>query len=142
MNRKRPELPNRNQVPVRPPQDVGVHRGLTELQFARIVDAASRMAGDLGPIAKDVMTIWRIRAEAGADIARIDASIRQIVAAARAEIDRLTQVESHTRTRGQVVVDVIKAVTAALETVPELDTASRHALVDSLRWLVEAAVRD
>jgi hypothetical protein len=141
VNKELPELPKRNRVPITPPQDGRVLRGLTEVQIARIVDAASRMVGDLGPIVQDVVTIWRIRAEAGADVARIDASTRQIVAAARAEIDRLAQVESHTRSRGQVVVDVIKAFTALIETVPELDTASRHGLVDSLRWLVEAAVK-
>jgi hypothetical protein len=115
---------------------------LTEGQMDRVVDAAARMAGDIGEITKGVVAIYRIRAEAGADVARVEAATRQIVASARAEIDRLAQRESHTRTRGQVVVDVIKAVTAAMETIPDVDSTSRHALVDSLRWLAEAVVKD
>lgn len=137
MSKEPVELPKRNQVPVRPPPDGQVPRGLTENQVARIVDAV----GHLGPIAVELLRIYRIRVEADADVDRLDASTRQEVAAARAEIDRLAQVESLTRMRGQVVAEVISAFTAALETVPELDTASRHALVDSLRWLVEAAVK-
>jgi len=100
------------------------------------------MAGDMGEIAKDVVAIYRIRSEAGADVARVEAATRHVVASARAEIDRLAQRESHTRTRGQVVVEVIQAVTATIRVIPEMDSASRHSLIDSLRWLVEAAVKE
>jgi tryptophanase len=136
------ELPGRPQHPVKPPDPGQQHPGLTAGQIDRVVEAASKMAGYLGEIAKDVVAIYRIRAEAGADLARADAAKRQIVTSARAEIDRLVQRENYTRTRGQVVVEIIKAVTAAMETIPEVDSASRHALIDSLRWLAEAAVRD
>jgi len=116
--------------------------GLTEAQVNQIVIAGSKAVGDLGEIVKDVVAIFRIRNETAGAVECLDAQTRQIVVSAKAEIDRLVQSENHTRTRGQVVVDIVKMLPAALDAIPDVDSDSRRALIDSLRWLVEAATKD
>lgn len=114
---------------------------LSEKQMNQIIEAGSKMVSDAGEIVKDLVAIAKIRAEAGADVARIEASTRHLVASVRSEIDRLAQLEKNTKTRGQVVTDIIRQITLAMETIPDLDYASRHALIDQLRWLAEAALK-
>ena len=114
--------------------------GFTEKQMDQIIEARARAIGDMGQIVKDVVAIIRIRQQADADVRLIEADTQKIVASTRAEIDRLVQVDKNVQTRGEVAVRVIATVTELLKHIPEVDVDSRRQLIDSLRWLVEAAI--
>jgi hypothetical protein len=134
------ELPKRNTSPIIIDEDIKSSITLTESQIDRLVDAGTKMTGDLGEIVKNVVAIYRIRIEAENDVIKINAMTDQIVASTRADIDRLCQMGKNVHTRGEVVVNVLNAVIGMLEKIPELDNGSRHALIDQLGKILTAVV--
>ena len=114
----------------------------TQKHLDQLVGTGARVVADVSQIVKDLVAIAKIRQQADADIGRIEAETQRVVAEARAEVDRLAQVGQNIRTRAQAAVEVITQVTRMMETIPDVDEASRRQLIETLRFLVEATVSD
>jgi hypothetical protein len=115
---------------------------LTEAQKDRLIEAASQLAADLGAVARDVVAIYRVRADADADVARTDAETRQLVASFRGEVERLAQLGHTARARGEVVRGIVRDFAVLLGAIPELDVNARARLIETLRFLVDSALRE
>lgn len=113
---------------------------LTEGQVDTVIQAGVKAADDFGAIVKDLVSIYKIKQQSEADIALIDAETKKIVQSVRAEIDRQVQQGQTIRTRGQAAIDIIAQITSAIKSMPDLDTVSRHKLIDSICPLVQLAV--
>ena len=139
------DLPNRPRVEVLPRAEAGSASSgtrLTEKQMDQVLDTGLRFVEDLGAVARELVAIHRIREQGRADVERIEAKTRHVVEKMRAEIDRLAEVRQGVRTRAQAVVEIISAMSQALQRIPDLDNDSRKALVDQLPRLVKLAISD
>lgn len=126
----------------------GTQVHLTETHVDAIVTGGTKAVSDFGEVAKGVIGIAqslvgiaRLKEEARIDVERIDAQTRSAVQSVRAEIDRLVKAGDVVRTKGQVAVQVIMELTAAIKSIPEGDDRSRQSLVDQMRLIVELALK-
>jgi hypothetical protein len=113
----------------------------TEKQMDMIVQAKSQAfvqgAQDVGEILKAVLDIVKIRQQGAVDVKRIEAETSKIVASTRVHIELLVQQGKIIGTRGEVVITIISKVT---EMLGQLDSTAHAKLIDSLVWLVQAAL--
>ncbi len=114
---------------------------LTEKQVDRVIDISGEAVAHFADIAKSLVDIHRIKTQANADVARVEANTRAVVERIRAEIEKMAEEREALRTRGQISVDVIAGVTRALERIPDVDTGSRKALIDTIPRVVELAFK-
>jgi hypothetical protein len=113
---------------------------LTEQQIDTIIMASAKLAGDVGDIIKDVVAIWKIHAQGKAFAELHQIEIQRSNAAARADIERMMQREKEILTKGDVVIKIMGGVNQMLSNIPEIDNASRHALIDQLGSLVTSVI--
>ncbi len=83
--------------------------------------------------------INRIRAEAAADVTRIEARTRAIEASMAAEVNRLVAERGVVESRGEVIIRLVGVITEQLRAVPVDDPAARRAVIDNLPRLAEMA---
>lgn len=114
---------------------------LSGQQLDQIIDIGSKNIPEIINIVKEITNIIRIKEQGKADVNRIESETRKAVAIAKSEIDRLRQVGDNIRTKGQVVSDIVRNVTEMLKTIPDIDSSSRMALIDSLSTILELAVK-
>lgn len=135
------DLPRRELIISKPVNSVSTNSRIADKQRDVIVKAGARAAADVGHMAKDIVAIVKIREQAGADVARINAETERVVRATRAEIDRLVQVGKNLESAGDVAVRIIDSVARLIQTMPESDGVSRGKAIDALRDVVAAALR-
>lgn len=136
------DLPVRrvNSTPVvRPDAQLVPRVSLKEQQVSSLIETGGKVAEGVMSIAKDLVDISRIKAESEAEVAGIEARSFAMVAALRAETERLMVVRKGIRTRGEAAVNVIKSV---LENIPESDQASRQSAIALLNQLVATVVSE
>ena len=115
---------------------------LTEAQTTELVKTGARLLQDVASIARDLVEIQKIREQANADERRIEAKTRKIVMAIHAEIERTRVDHDGLRARGDVIALLVREISTALNSMPEVDNACRKALVDTLPRLAELAVSE
>ena len=119
--------------------------GLTEAQRGELITGGLRVATDVTALAASLVNgyveIGRIRAQAVADVARIDAETRRIEAALAGEVARLVEARRAIEARGTVAIGIIQVVTAQVQAIPHADSETRRAVIDALPRLVELAVK-
>jgi hypothetical protein len=94
-------------------------------------------AQDVGAILKGIVDIVKIRQQGTEDVKRLEAETSKIVQSTRVHIERLIQEGDSVRTRGEVVISIMSKMTEMLGL---LDSAAQGKLIDSLGWLVQAAL--
>ena len=114
---------------------------LSGQQLDQIFDIGSKAVPEIMNTIKEITNIIRIKEQGKVDVNRIESETLKAVAIARGEIEKLRQIGDNIRTRGQVVSDIVRNVTEMLKTIPDLDSNSRIALIDSLSTILEIAVR-
>ena len=90
-------------------------------------------------IARDLVNIAHIRAKADADVSRIDAETRAVVARLKIEVERTAAQGDLIRNKGEAAAKVIEAT---LKLIPEGDTVARALAMDTLKTLVIAVTGD
>lgn len=114
---------------------------LTEKQKTKLIETGSRLLGDAGRIARDLIAIQKIRVTSAAKVDEIDADARRQADVIRAQVEKMRAGHDGVRTRGQEVRAIIAEVSAALsELSSEEDAAARRQLVTQLPRLAELAV--
>jgi hypothetical protein len=140
MNKDPMDLPIR-----RPSSQTTVHPGasstrrvlLNEQQVTTLVDSGAKVTEGLVSISKDIVDIARINAQSRAEVAGIEARSRAVVDVLRAETDRVLASRKTIQSRAEAAALVIRTV---METIPELDHASRQLAIEKLSELVGQVV--
>ena len=115
--------------------------GLTTQQTDELIGGGVAVMTSLAEVARSLADIAHIRATADGDVARIEAETRQLREGAAAQLRVYVEKRVTMADRGRIVVELLEHVTRALKDVPDLDPASRKALIDSLPSLVQSAIR-
>lgn len=123
-------------VPAAQPGQPAAKRGLTERQMDMAIEGTVQVLGGAVSIARDLIDIARIRTQAAADVARIEAQTRDVVERMKVEVEKISAEGDNVLKRGQAAAAVIEA---ALKFIPESDTAARALAIDTLKTLVVAA---
>jgi hypothetical protein len=140
------DLPTRNVKVTKAIQEGSPSGGVTfpaytEKQMDMIVKAKTEAfvqgAQDVGAILKGIVDIVKIRQQGTEDVKRLEAETSKIVQSTRVHIERLIQEGDSVRTRGEVVISIMSKMTEMLGL---LDSAAQGKLIDSLGWLVQAAL--
>jgi hypothetical protein len=111
----------------------------TDAQVETIIDVGGRAIDGALEIGKGIVDIVRIRETASADVRKIEARTEQLVRQVREQIDLERERRKTLRDRGNVVVDVINAVTRQIQSLPQGDAESCRQAIALLPELVRVA---
>jgi len=112
---------------------------LSAEQKVRFAESIAPVVGGGMEIAKGLVEIRRIRVSATADVDRMDAETRKVVATIREEIDRLEAEGKETRERGGAVVAILDSVGRILNE-SDLGESAERDLINQLQGLVQSAL--
>jgi hypothetical protein len=106
---------------------------------------AQRLAEHLPQIASTLVSgyveIRKIREQADAKRSEVEGEVLRIEAEMVREVKRFVEQRASTESRGQVVVDIIGAVTTQLAGIPDADREARGQAITNLPRLVELAIK-
>lgn len=118
----------------------GRQRDLTDAQRTQIIEGSYRVAEDVGAIVKGIVEIHAIRAHSTGEIGRIEAETHKVIEQTKADLEKIRAKRENTRTRAEATTLIIRQVQKFLEGVPDLDLASRRALIDGLPKMISATL--
>ncbi len=113
---------------------------LTSQQLDKVIDVGAKALPEAIDVLKGIVDIARIRAQSNANVETIEAETNRVVQITRVEIDRMRQSGENLRTRGEVVSAIVRSMTETVRALPDFDSQSRLALIESLKDILKLAV--
>ena len=109
---------------------------MTNSERKILVETGADVAQGLVRTVTTLVEIHRIRVQADAEVATVEARTRQLEAAARGQLALLREQGEHLRDQGRLGLELVRSAPAILASIPDFDTQSRVAFLEGLPELL------